>query len=412
MVEIVDNYYKSINKEDYEFVERKWIWHPDTLSDLIAEVFVINYSNYTKSKYWYIPNHWVDKVLLSGAKSEVKFWDYKVIKPIRCYLFWKVTQRIENEDIPIYSIFKDSIFQVFTKIFKNLDILNYIDLIIDINDWIWAGRPKNWYQPKNTQEVQESNNKLRSNDSVICSAYSPLSWLEKIVIFLENYINWFQFKDIFSFTWYDVKVLANRTLDKVDITVCIPFLAKLTPNKEFYYKNIEIINNDLRNQLENYLKLNNFNFSINNIFINNRDEWGIVYMVPFWSALDTWDYGVVGRWNKYNWVISIVRESNIEAFSWKNPIYHGWKLFNYIAWKISEEIYLQLWYENYVNIVAKVWDYINNPHEILVKIVWDIKDNKNLINEIVNINLKSITNIHEWLLNYNPILRFNPNLYE
>lgn len=412
MIKILDNYYKSINKEDYEFVERKWIWHPDTLSDLIAEIFVINYSNYTKSKYWYIPNHWVDKVLLSGAKSEVKFWDYKIIKPIRCYLFWKVTQRIENEDIPIYSIFKDSVFQVFTKIFKNLDILNYIDLIVDINDWIWAGRPKNWYQPKNTQEVQDSNNKLRSNDSVICSAYSPLSWLEKIVIFLENYINWVQFKNNFPFTGYDVKVLANRILNDIDITVCIPFLAKLTPNKEFYYKNIEIINKDLKNQLENYLKLNDLNFSVNNIFINNRDEWDIVYMVPFWSALDTWDYGVVGRWNKYNWVISIVRESNIEAFSWKNPIYHGWKLFNYIAWKISEEIYLQLWYENYVNIVAKVWDNIDNPHEVLVKIVWDVKDNTNIVNEIVNINLKSITNIHEWLLNYNPILRFNPNLYE
>jgi S-adenosylmethionine synthetase len=412
MIKILDNYYKSINKEDYEFVERKWIWHPDTLSDLIAEIFVINYSNYTKSKYWYIPNHWVDKVLLSGAKSEVKFWDYKIIKPIRCYLFWKVTQRIENEDIPIYSIFRDSVVQIFTKIFKNLDILNYIDLIVDVNDGIWAGRPKNWYQPKNTQEVQDSNNKLRSNDSVICSAYSPLSWLEKIVIFLENYINWFQFKKNFSFTGYDVKVLANRRLNDIDITICIPFLAKLTPNKEFYYKNIEIINTDLKNQLEKYLKLNNLSLNINNIFINNRDEWDIVYMVPFWSALDTWDYGVVGRWNKYNWVISIVRESNIEAFSWKNPMYHGWKLFNYIAWKISEEIYLELWYENYVNIVAKVWDNIDNPHEVLVKIVWDVKNNSNIVNEIVNINLKSITNIHEWLLNYNPILRFNPNLYE
>ena len=70
MIKILDNYYKSINKEDYEFVERKWIWHPDTLSDLIAEIFVINYSNYTKSKYWYIPNHWVDKVLLSGANQK------------------------------------------------------------------------------------------------------------------------------------------------------------------------------------------------------------------------------------------------------------------------------------------------------------------------------------------------------
>ncbi|MBS9776457.1 MAG: hypothetical protein KGV57_05175, partial [Fusobacterium sp.] len=45
----------------------------DTLCDLIAENFVIKYSQYTKKEFNYIPNHWVDKVLLSGGKSEVTF---------------------------------------------------------------------------------------------------------------------------------------------------------------------------------------------------------------------------------------------------------------------------------------------------------------------------------------------------
>lgn len=411
MITIIENYHKSTKKEVCECVERKWIWHPDTLCDLIAEEFVIQYSHYTKEKYWYIPNHWVDKILLSWWKTEVYFWGYNVIKPIKCYLFGKVTQKINNEDIPIFSLFKESVFKVFKTIFSNKDILNYIDLIIDVNDWIWAGRPKQWYQPINSNDVKNSNLKLKSNDSVICSSYSPLSDIEKTTIFLENYINSYIFKQIFPFTWYDVKVIINRKEKYIDITMCIPFLSKFTPSKDFYYLEKDNIKKHLITEIYNFLNSNNIKLNLNDIFINNRDEWDIVYMVPFWSALDTWDYWVVWRWNKYNWVISIVRESNIEAFSGKNPIYHWGKIYNYISKKISDEIFEKFWYENYINIIAKVWDDLDKPHEIIIKIVDNVHNEKE-IEEIVRDNLKNINNIHYWLLNYDPILNFNPILNE
>ncbi|MBS9776456.1 MAG: hypothetical protein KGV57_05170 [Fusobacterium sp.] len=116
--------------------------------------------------------------------------------------------------------------------------------------------------------------------------------------------------------------MINRDKSNIDITTCIPFLAKMTPNKDFYYKNKESIKEHLFLIINKYIQEKKYNLILNKIFINNRDNENVVYMVPFGSALDTGDYGVVGRGNKYNGVISIVRESNIEAFSGKNPIYH------------------------------------------------------------------------------------------
>ena len=52
---------------------RKGLGHPDTLADGIAESISIEFSKFTLKKYGAILNHWVDKVLITGAQGEIDF---------------------------------------------------------------------------------------------------------------------------------------------------------------------------------------------------------------------------------------------------------------------------------------------------------------------------------------------------
>lgn len=77
---------KELVEPEYEFVERKGLGHPDTLSDALAEFLLVNYSNYTLKNFGAILHHNFDKVGLLGGASFVKFGKGHLTKPIRVLL--------------------------------------------------------------------------------------------------------------------------------------------------------------------------------------------------------------------------------------------------------------------------------------------------------------------------------------
>lgn len=406
---IFEKYKSGIESEPVEMIERKGIGHPDTLADIIAEEFSNRYSAYTLDKFGYICNHVVDKVTVLGAKTRVEFGKYKIIKPITVCLFGKTTSKVGNNKINIKKIFKESVKNVFMSIFKTDDILKHTKYLINTHDGIGFDHPAGFYNPSSQKDLEDVNSELKSNDTVMCSAYAPYSQMERLTIDIENFLNSEKFKQEFPETGYDIKVLTTKVLgQKTSITICVPFLAKLTPNKVYYAEKIK----EIRVILEKYISvfLGNDSFDLN---INTKDDNGkYAYLTVYGSALDKGDQGAVGRGNRYNGVISVNREMNIEAPAGKNPIHHSGKIYNAIAFNIAMQIYHELGLENYVNISVNNGDPLNNPAFIIIKIVDDIGKNENKIKEIVSKNFQNMQNLTDFIILTNPIKEHIERSYE
>ena len=67
--------------------------------------------------------------------------------------------------------------------------------------------------------------------------------------------------------------------------------------------------------------------------INTRDDAARqeLYLTAIGSSIESGDEGVVGRGNRANGLISMLRPMSVEGVSGKNPVYHVGKLYNLAA---------------------------------------------------------------------------------
>jgi S-adenosylmethionine synthetase len=364
-IHIFPYYGRNLDKSQIEMVERKGIGHPDTLADLIAETFSNKYSYFCFKKFGVIPNHWADKVTLVGGKTKITFGKVELLQPIKIFQFGRMTPDIGKEIIDINSIFKDSVIDVFSKVFgKKNDILKFLEFQVNVHDGCGPDHPKNFYDPQSPEDIMKVHSSIRANDTVICTSYAGYSKLEKIVIELENFLNSKKFKKEFPETGYDIKILGIRLKKKITLVICIPFIANFTPTFKYYEKKkkeiLEIVNKKVREFLPE------FEYSIH---LNTKDrEKGSVYLTAFGTSLDKGGCGAVGRGNRYNGLIAPMRETPIEAYAGKNPVYHAGKLYHVAAFNISKNLFLNYSLENYINIISFNGDVIQNPSFIFVKL--------------------------------------------
>jgi S-adenosylmethionine synthetase len=391
----------NINDQEVELVERKGLGHPDTLSDILADTFSRKYSEFSLIKYGCILNHAVDKVTLLGAKAEVNFGKAKIIKPITACLFGKASLKVNDEIIDIESMFKEAVKEVFINIFHSEDILKNIQYLINVHDGIGFDHPKGFYSPNTNQDIKNINSELRSNDTVICSAYAPYSKVEILTIKIENYLNSEEFKKDYPETGFDIKVLITRIGDRtIDATVCIPFIASKTPRMTYYRRKLKEIEGNLLMKIREW-----FDYKDLILNINTKDEGGkYAYLTVYGSALDKGDQGMVGRGNRFNGVISVNREMNVEAAAGKNPIHHSGKIYNFVSHLISKEIFNKYNIYNSVFISAKNGDLLNKPSYVIIKTAEGIGVTENEIYDVVTGYLNNLDRITSRIVESDPIL--------
>lgn len=401
-IQIVKNYDKRIENEIVEMVERKGIGHPDSLADMIAETFSCRYSQYCLKMFGVVLNHWVDKVVLSGAKSEVSFGKAKVLKPINAYLFGKVTFGAGKDRIDILKIFRESVAEVLANVFGDNGMLKKVNYVVDVNDGVGMDHSKGFYNPARPDDLRKIQDTQMANDTVACSAYAGYSRAEFLAIKLENFINSPRFKDRFPETGCDVKVMVTRINNNFDVTVCVPFIAKMTKNLDFYKKQLKLIEEFIGKAAERFIPSGEIT-----LHVNTKDKADSGYITVFGTALDKGDYGMVGRGNKYNGVININREMNVEAVSGKNPVCHAGKLYNIIAQEIANVIYKKFSIENYINISARNGQPLRNPAYVAVKLSKGTKEETDYIRGIVNNRINNIGSYFNKIINSNPVKDFS-----
>ena len=361
-IKIYSNIMPDLANQPVELVERKGIGHPDTLADMIAMNFSNIYSNHTLNRFGKIPHHWADKVTIVGAQSEIDYGKGCLNEPMKIFQFGRVSSKVGKEDIDINSLFREAVDDVFHRVFDKL----YNDRMVICEALTHSSsgpdHPKEFYNPESSKDVEKSTSSPKSNDTIILTSFTHLTPLEQMIVEVENLINSKKFKEEYPSTGYDVKVLAARIEEQVDMTICIPFIGERTPSPKFYKKQLEEIKKTLRSKIVEEYPL--FDTNIN---LNTKDYGKYAYLTLIGTSCDKGGCGAVGRGNKYNGLITLNREMAVEAPAGKNPTHHSGRLYSEAIHRISRDIYRELRINNYVNLVARNGDPLEDPAFVIIK---------------------------------------------
>ena len=182
---------KKLPELEYEFVERKGIGHPDTLSDALAECLSVNYSNYTLKKFGAVLHHNFDKIGLLGGASFVKFGKGYLTKPIRVLINGRASTKFADNYIPVDELLKFWATEFLLSKFPNLITEDNLEFHYNLSNQSSPGKteefqstntPRNfWFEPRSMDDLPE-HKKLFSNDTSLGVGYSPYSILEQLVL--------------------------------------------------------------------------------------------------------------------------------------------------------------------------------------------------------------------------------------
>lgn len=380
------------NEMPFEVVETKGKGHPDNICDTLAEKISAQYSKYCLEKYGVILRHMIDKLSILGGGSKVSFGMGKMVSPIRVLINGRFTNKFGTEIIDYMSIVVDTVKSYFRELFPLLDVDEFLKIIDNTHhnegpgvvydvDGNTKNERKAFFEVLDDVDLSRHNNHFRCNDTSTTVSYFPMSNLECLVLQIEQELNSDSFKSTYPWVGNDIKVMGIRKNNEVEITSCIPLIAKYVEDLDDYKIKME--------KLKEIVTCISKHFFPNNgisVYLNTRDNYekNDLYLTAIGSAVESGDEGAVGRGNRSRGVIPFSRNFSMEASCGKNPVYHTGKLFAAIGDTISERIYKELDIENTVFCTSKMGDLIENPWSVAVEInATKTNDIENAVEKIV-----------------------------
>ena len=357
-VETISGY--TMSEQFLEIVERKGKGHPDTICDSLVESISIALSEEYKKCVGSIVHFNIDKALLSAGKVEKRFGGGRVLKPVKFIVGDRATFLWGNKRIPIRDVVIESTINWFKKNLRFFDPEKNLDIEIALSEG----------STELTNIFREGNKNLPANDTSAAVGFYPLTPAEKIVLELEKYLNSENYKTLYPETGEDVKIMAIRKGDELNLTIAMPFIAELIYSEKEYFQKKEKVMNSIKKFLRKYSGTFHINVSFNAL---DKKGHGIdgVYLTLLGTSLEDADSGQVGRGNRANGLISVARAIGTEAVAGKNPVSHVGKIYSvfthYLAKKIHQKI--EGIREIYVYMVSKIGKPVNEPEVVSVKII-------------------------------------------
>lgn len=314
-----------IEEQDVEIVERKGIGHPDSIADGLAESVSIALCKMYISKFDRILHHNTDECQIVGGQSAPKFGGGVVLEPAQIILVGRATTEVDDERLPYRSVAMKAAREYLKKHCSHLDV----DTDITLECRIGQGS----VDLRGVYEIQ----KLLANDTSFGVGFAPLSETERVTLEIEQYING-RLKKSMPEVGEDVKIMASRIKDKVNITVAAAMVGPEIPDKD-HYKNVV---QELRDKVHNHAV--HFTKRDVSVDVNTADDYkkNIFYLTVTGLSMENGDDGSVGRGNRANGLITPYRPMSMEATAGKNPVTHVGKMYNILANKIAQEIVTEM----------------------------------------------------------------------
>ncbi|MEI6237955.1 MAG: methionine adenosyltransferase [bacterium] len=396
---------KEFLESAFEVVERKGLGHPDTLSDHLAEKISSEYSKYTLEKYGAVLHHNFDKVGLLGGSSYVVFGDGYLTSPIRVLINGRASVSFGGEKIPLRRLITKWVKDFFSKSLPIIDIEDDIDITFNLSSKSSPGKTYEkeakkgtrlfWFEPRSLEDLAELK-KLTSNDTSLGVGFSPRTKLETIVYTIEQTLNSPEYKKKYPWLGTDIKILAYRTGDDFEITMCVPQISSFVQDIDNYKKNLAFVREKVLDLVsENGISLNKFKLSM-----NTRDNYDLceLYLTATGSSIESGDEGLVGRGNRINGLITPTRPMSMEGAAGKNPVYHIGKIYYVFAQKVSEKIYSKFHIQNEVFLCSQSGRDLLDPWISIVNVPSGFKEHTELVRFFEH-EIKNISKVTEDIIN-------------
>lgn len=400
----------SPDRLSFDAAERKGIGHPDSLADLIADTFSRRYAAWCLDEFGLVPNHWVDKVNLVGAGADVTFGGFKILKPIDCYLFGKVTDEVGSSSVPVHELFEDSVGDVLARALGSGDILRHVRLHVNNTRGVAVDHDPQFYRPAGPEELTGV---LRSesvaNDTVLCVGASHRGLAADLAVRLETHVTGTEFHRAVPGVGTDVKVMVVRVGSDLDITIAVPFRPELTESWTAYRDNVADVQTALLADLKALLDQEPRARAITDVslHVNTKDVPGRGYIAPFGTSLGKGDCGAVGRGNGYSGVIEPFLGASSEAPAGKNPVHHVGKIYAAVATEIAQRIMVETSAFAEVTLAARNGGLLTDPAYALVSVDQAADHTTTAtIEQIVHAGVSRAADFTDRFLATDPIVRF------
>jgi S-adenosylmethionine synthetase len=310
-----------IEKQGVEFVERKGIGHPDSIADGLAENVSRALSKMYIENYGRILHHNTDEVEVVGGQSAPKFGGGAILEPCYVLLVGRATTEVNGERLPYRTCAVKAAYDYLEKNCKHLD--TEWGVTIDCRIGQGSVDLRGVYETK----------RLLANDTSFGVGFAPFSETEMVTLETEKYINGKLCKSMPELG-EDVKVMACRMGDEIDLTIAVAMVDCRLANKKEYKSSVA----QLVERVEDFAQ--KFTERKLAVYVNTADDYksNIFYLTVSGLSMENGDDGSVGRGNRANGLITPMRPMSMEASAGKNPVTHVGKLYNILANQVANDI--------------------------------------------------------------------------
>ncbi len=374
-----------VDQQELEIVERKGLGHPDHICDAIMNEVSVALSKKYLKEYGTVLHHNIDKALLGAGEVRRRFTGGQVVRPMLLVFGDRATFDVDGKLIPVEEIAVQTAKKWFKKNLRYVDPDRHVKYQVEL--------------ARGSEALQDifgrKGHYLGANDTSAAVGYAPLTDTEKIVLNTERFLNSPSFKKEHPETGEDVKIMAFREKDHLDLTIAQAFVDRFIENEGEYFKRKAEVSEEVTSFVKSRTKAKTINISVNTLDKRGRGMGGM-YLTVLGTSADDGDGGQVGRGNRVNGLIPLNRPTCSEAAAGKNPVSHVGKIYNLLTYEMAEHIQQKVTglQEVYVWLLSQIGRPINNPKAVGVELVLekgvDIKTVSKPINDIVKAELNSI----------------------
>jgi S-adenosylmethionine synthetase len=308
-----------------ELVERKGLGHPDTLCDALMEQIGVDLCAAYQARCGRILHHNLDKGLLVAGRSGPRLGGGEVLEPMRLVIGDRATTQCDGVTIDVAGLAEASAHAWIRRNLRFVDPQRHLVLQNELR----AGAP----------ELADifARPTIGANDTSAAVGYAPLSATERLVLAAERFLNAPAFKQRFPVAGEDVKVMAYRRDQELQITVALAFVDRYVPDGPSYFAQKEAILAALEEHLAAPAGPLQLTTALNTLDDPARGEAGM-YLTVLGTSAEGGDGGQVGRGNRVNGLIAFNRPQSTEAAAGKNPVSHVGKIYSLLTQQIAEDV--------------------------------------------------------------------------
>ena len=311
--------------QSVEVVERKGLGHPDTICDALAETLSRNLCREYLGRFGRILHHNVDKALLCAGQSMPTFAGGEILTPITVYLAGRATTEFGSKTVALDELAIEGSRDWLRDNLHALDPARHVR----IHTLIHPGS-----QDLQALFSRHGQDHPLANDTSIGVGYAPMSRLERLTLAIERHLNGPDHAREHPARGEDVKIMAIRRGDRVQVTVACAMIGRHLRDIEDYLAETASIGQAVQSIAAAH------GFEGCEIGVNTADDpaSGAVYLTVTGTSAEAGDDGQVGRGNRVNGLITPCRPMSMEAAAGKNPSTHVGKIYNVVAREIAETI--------------------------------------------------------------------------